>query len=122
MYGLMSIIGVPSIISTPLTISLGPSGEVNSIDSNLTQESPMGLGLKGERVANTPIRTLPPSLGGRTVGVHPEISESDPLRIAFENFHNSQMCENPSNPRKASALAYSFSKVITPERDSIKPL
>ena len=28
----------------------------------------MGLGRKGERVANTPMRTLPPSRGGRTVG------------------------------------------------------
>ena len=28
----------------------------------------MGFGRKGERVANTPMRTLPPSRGGRTVG------------------------------------------------------
>ncbi len=30
----------------------------------------MGLGRKGERLANTPTRRLPPSRGGRTVGVH----------------------------------------------------
>ena len=28
----------------------------------------MGLGRKGERVAKTPMRALPPSRGGRTVG------------------------------------------------------
>ena len=28
----------------------------------------MGLGRKGDRVAKTPIRRLPPSRGGRTVG------------------------------------------------------
>ena len=31
----------------------------------------MGLGRKGERVANTPMRRLPPSRGGRTVGDQP---------------------------------------------------
>ena len=29
-----------------------------------------GVGAKGERVANTPMRRLPPSRGGRTVGDH----------------------------------------------------
>lgn len=33
----------------------------------------MALGRKGERVANTPTRTLPPSLGGRTVADHPSL-------------------------------------------------
>ena len=31
----------------------------------------MGLGRKGERVANTPMRWFPPSRGGRTVGDQP---------------------------------------------------
>ena len=38
----------------------------------------MELGRKGERVANTPIRVLPPSRGGRTVG------DQSP-RLAAEN-------------------------------------
>ena len=36
--------------------------------ASFTQLSAMGLGRKGERVANTPIRAFPPSRGGRTVG------------------------------------------------------
>ena len=36
--------------------------------NSFTQERPMGLGRKGERVAKTPRRVLPPNRGGRTVG------------------------------------------------------
>ena len=55
----------------------------------------MGLGRKGARVANTPMRTLPPSRGGRTVGDH--FSRTD-----CENCQISQMWEKPSSPRSAS--------------------
>jgi tRNA1(Val) A37 N6-methylase TrmN6 len=34
------------------------------------QDIPNEFGRKGERVAKTPIRVLPPNLGGRTVGDH----------------------------------------------------
>lgn len=57
-----------------------------------TQESPSAFGRKGERVANTPMRALPPRRGGRTVG--------DQLsRTASENCHITQMWEKPSSPR-----------------------
>ena len=65
----------------------------------------MAFGRKGERVANTPTRRLPPSLGGRTVG--------DQLsRTASENCQMSQRCEYSSMPRSASALRYSGSKTM----------
>ena len=35
-----------------------------------TAVSPIGFGRNGERVANTPTRLFPPSLGGLTVGDH----------------------------------------------------
>ena len=35
--------------------------------SSLTEDRPSPFGLKGERLAKTPMRALPPSLGGRTV-------------------------------------------------------
>ena len=38
----------------------------------------MGLGLKGDRVANTPMRLFPPSLGGFTMGDQPSC-------LTFEN-------------------------------------
>ena len=41
---------------------------VFSVPKSRTLESPKGLGLKGERVANTPNRVFPPKRGGRTVG------------------------------------------------------
>ena len=43
---------------------------VFSTPASLTQLSPMAFGRKGERVAKTPTRLFPPSLGGRTVGDH----------------------------------------------------
>ena len=60
--------------------------------SSRTDDSPIGFGRKGERVANTPIRTFPPSLGGRTVGLQPSDSENPQI---------SQTCEYPSSPRRA---------------------
>ena len=46
----------------------------------------MALGRNGERVANTPMRVLPPRRGGRTVG-------DQPSRSAFENDQISHRCE-----------------------------
>ena len=43
----------------------------------------MGLGRKGERVANTPMRAFPPRRGGRTVG-------DQFSRTAWENCQMSQ--------------------------------
>lgn len=75
----------------------------------------MGLGLKGERVANTPLRTLPPSRGGRTVG--------DQVSLwASENSQISQRCENSSNPLTASGLRYSGSNTMVPLSESMMPL
>ena len=51
---------------------------------SFTQDNPIGFGRNGERVANTPIRVLPPSLGGRTVGDHF-------CRTAWENSQISQI-------------------------------
>ena len=67
----MSKIGVPSTKSAPLTSSTVPSFSSGRTASSFTQERPMALGRKGERVANTPMRRLPPSRGGRTVGDQP---------------------------------------------------
>lgn len=91
----MSRMGVLSTMSAPRTISTGPSGVERSTLSRRTHDSPMGLGRNGERVANTPRRTLPPSLGGRTVA-------DQPSRWVREKRQISQMCENPSRPRSAS--------------------
>ena len=66
----MSSTGVPSIRSAPRRRSTVPHSRVRSTPASRTAERAMGLGRKGERVAKTPIRTFPPSLGGRTVGDH----------------------------------------------------
>ena len=60
----------------------------------------MGLGRKGERVAKTPMRVLPPSRGGKTVG-------DQRSRMAWEKTHRSQRWEYPSMPRRAVSLRYS---------------
>ena len=91
----MSRMGVPSTRSAPDTISAGPSGVSHSTPSSLTQDSPMGLGRKGERLANTPTRRLPPSRGGRTVG-------DQPACLLWENSQISHRWEKPSMPRRAS--------------------
>ena len=56
--------------SAPRTCSTGPRSDVSSIFSSSTDESPIGFGLNGERVAKTPMRTFPPRRGGRTMGCH----------------------------------------------------
>ena len=72
-------------------------------------------GRKGDRVANTPMRVLPPRRGGRTVG--------DQLsRTAPENCHTSQMWLKSSSPRTASAQRYSGVKMTSPRRLSTSPL
>ena len=109
--------GVPSIRSAPLTSRTGPSGVLGEILMRRTEDNPIWLGRKGLRVAHTPMRLLPPSRGGRTVGLHPS-----PSLWASLKSQSSQMCENPSNPRKASALRYSGSKMIRPVNSLTRPL
>ena len=64
----MSTIGVPSIRSAPLTSMVGAPSPVKLIFSIFTQLIAIGFGRKLLRVAKTPSRVFPPSLGGRTVG------------------------------------------------------
>ena len=111
----MSYIGVPSKRSAPETVITGPSFLSISIPSSLTQESPSGLGLKGERVAKTPSRLFPPSLGGRTVGDQSSLTDS-------LNCHISHICEKSSSPRRASAVRYFSSKTILDITLSQRPL
>ena len=49
----------------------------------------MLFGRNGERLANTPTRTFPPSLGGRTVGE----KGSSAGRTEAENCQSSHRCE-----------------------------
>ena len=112
---MISRMGVPSIRSTPETTIAGPSGLLGTTRTSLTQLSPMAFGRKGERVANTPIRVLPPSRGGRTVG--DQVS-----RTAAENCQISQRWEKSSNPRKASGFRYSGSNITAPMASSTTPL
>ena len=71
--------------------------------ASFSQESAKELGRKGERVAKTPIRLFPPSLGGRTVGENllPSFSENPQIIHTWLYF---------SSPLKASATLYSGSK------------
>ena len=75
----------------------------------------MGLGRKGERVAKTPIRVLPPSRGGRTVG--DQVSRTD-----WSNTHTSHRWENPSSPRRVSGFRYSGSNTTVDSNASTSPL
>ena len=101
--------GVLFIRSAPSTYKTGPSWLSRSTFSSFTEDSPTGFGRKGERVANTPIRVFPPSLGGLTVG-------DQSVRSALENFQISHRCEYPESPLNASLTRYSFLKTI---RDTI---
>ena len=74
----------------------------------------MGLGRKGERVANTPIRLFPPSLGGRTVG-------DQPLSRFSENSQMSHRWEKPSMPRRASAMRHGGSNTTMARSSSTSP-
>lgn len=75
----------------------------------------MGFGRKLERVANTPRRLLPPSLGGRTVGLHVS-------RMFSENTQTSQRWLKPSRPRNASQFLNSGSNWIVARRSLTSPL
>ena len=75
----------------------------------------MGLGRKGDRVAKTPMRMLPPSRGGRTVG--DQVS-----RTALEKDQISHRWENPSSPRRASGFRYSGSKTMAERSSGTSPL
>ena len=84
--------GVPSMRSAPLTTSSRSLTEISS-----TQESPSGLGLKGERVAQTPMAVFPPRRGGRTVGCHSPFAGLLALKPQM-----SHSLSKPSIPRRAS--------------------
>lgn len=58
------------------TCNIGPCVPCSSTFSNRTQDSPIWLGRKGDRVANTPIRVLPPNRG-RTDG----LATNDPVSL-----------------------------------------
>ena len=111
----MSKIGVPSIKSAPPTCRTVPNSRVCSTPRRRTLDSPRLLGRKGERVAKTPIRVFPPSLGGRTVG-------DQPCRTASENCQMSHRWEKSSMPRRASELRNSGSKTMVERRASTSPL
>ena len=103
--------------SPPETIMTGPSESSRSMPSTLTHESPRLFGLKGERVAKTPIRSFPPSLGGLTVGWNVPSSFFE-----RENSHMSHILENPSKPLRASGLRYEGEKTILPSSPRAIPL
>ena len=101
----MSRMGVLSRRSAPMTWRMGPPVLLYSIWSSFTEESPIGLGRNGLRVAKTPTRLFPPSRGGLTVGL--QVSRS-----AWLNTHISQIYSKFSSSRTASATLYSGSKMI----------
>ncbi len=111
----MSKMGVPSTRSAPVTRITVPSPSSRSTAASFTQDRPMGLGRKGERVANTPSRTFPPSRGGRTVG-------DQSCRLAWENSQMSHRWENPSMPRRASGSRNSGSNTTVDTSSSTRPL
>ena len=118
--------GVPSNKSAPETTNTNPFSFVSSTRSNRTLVNPIGLGRKGERVANTPIRLLPPKRGGRTVGDQDNVLEvSDILEVSrvvatlmvlefptSENPHNNHKWEYSSTPRNASRTRYAGANII----------
>ena len=78
-------------------LSMEAQPEQEEFLSSLTADSPMGLGRYGARVAKTPMRTLPPRRGGRTVGLQPS------LRFSL-NIQSSHRWEKPSSPRTDSGF------------------
>ena len=95
---------------------------VPSIFSSFTTDNPIGFGRLGERVAKTPIRVFPPSLGGRTVGFHFALLSSERETKPSENPQINQRCEYPSRPRNASVFLYSSVNSITPHSSGTTPL
>ena len=108
----MSKMGVPLTMSAPRTYSTGPSGSSSDTRSSSTADSPSPLGRKGERVANTPMRWLPPSRGGRTVG-------DQVCRRARWNCHISHTWENSSSPRTASGSRKAGSNTMRPGQSAM---
>ena len=95
----------------------------------------MGLGRKGLRVANTPMRLVPPSRGGLTVGYHfsevPRlfsvctslaISAAEPPGVPFSNCQMSHRYVKPSIPSTAEFRANSGSKTMVPCRCGARKL
>ena len=66
--GADSLVGL-SFADCSLRALAAPSlrGRAGGEAAILTHDSPIGLGLNGDLVANTPRRSLPPRRGGRTV-------------------------------------------------------
>ena len=89
----MSMSGVPSRQSSPLTSSLAPSRR-----SRCATAMPMGLGRWGERVANTPRSTPSCGVGLRSV-----------WRGAWCSQYSTCRCEACSMPSSASSKAGSIS-------------
>ena len=108
----MSKIGVPLTMSAPRTYSTGLSASSSDTCSSSTAESPSPLGRKGERLANTPTRSFPPSRGGRTVG-------DQPCPAALSNCQSSQMWEKPSSPRTASQSRNTGANTIRPGQSAM---
>lgn len=114
-YGFISKIGVPSIRSAPRIWSIGPVDWEYSMDLIKTEDKPIGFGLNGDLVANTPIRFSPPRRGGLTVGDHSS-------RMASENSHISHIWVQSSNPLNASGFRYLGSMMIRDSRLFTNPL
>lgn len=95
----------------------------------------MGLGRKGLRVANTPLRLVPPRRGGLTVGNHfsvvPRlfsvctslaISAAVPPGVPFSNSQMSHRYVKPSIPSTAEFRANSGSKMMVPRKCGARKL
>lgn len=105
-YGLRSRIGVASSISMPRTRKRRPSRPSSS-----TVVSPIGLGRRGERVANTPCARL--SQGGV-----PHNSNSP----ARSNTHSTMRCEKPSISVRPISNSGSISRMPSASCLAPKPL
>ena len=114
-YGLMSKTGVPSTRSRPETRNRAPPAPVISTPSRRASDKPRRFGRNKERLAKTPTRSFPPSLGGLTVGLN---SPPGGTRCARNTI---QRCENPSSPRKASGVPNGGKSSTTPGTDGARP-
>ena len=130
----MSRIGVPSRRSAPSTWMMGPASPCSML-SIFTQVRPIGLGLKGLRVAKTPTRSVPPRRGGRTVGdqlslapalfavaLSVAMSAAVPPGVPFSNCQMSHRWLKLSSPATAASSANSGSNTIEPCRCGAKKL
>jgi|HubBroStandDraft_1064217.scaffolds.fasta_scaffold00102_32 hypothetical protein len=101
--GLISRIGVPSSMSTPWTCRSRPLRRINS-----TMVSPIGFGLRGDLVANTPCARL--SEGGVP-------SKANPWDRS--NSQRTTRCENPS--MSVSPASNSGKIASTPSASCVAP-